>query len=202
MSSTQGRRAHRAALTVPSAPQAGAWGAQPWASTGPGGLSPGLQWSLPGSPLLQTSNSSAPRATPRPAGPPVKGEPHTASWPGWDMLHNPTTAGAEHKGAGGHQGCCSPQEEGRVGCGRALVSGHIRGSAGRCTPPTSGTALLQLRAQDRVGPGGSCKGRGISVSQMGGSWGERTNRNLGVNSSRPWGALSPLGRETMRGQQL
>lgn len=102
----------------------------------------------------------------------MKGEPHTASWPGWDTLHNPTTAGAERKGAGGHRGCCSLQEEGRVGCGRALVSGHIRGSAGRCTPPTSGTALLQLRAQDRVGPGGGCKGRGVSVPQTGGSWRE------------------------------
>lgn len=104
------------------------------------GRPPALEGFLLGySPLLQTSNSSAPRATPRPAGPPVKGEPHTASWPSWDTLHNPTTTGAERKGAGGHRECCSLQEEGRVGCGRALVSGHIRGSAGRCTPPASGT---------------------------------------------------------------
>lgn len=86
------------------------------------------------------------------------------------------------------------------------------GAEGHWCLGTSGAqpdaALLQLRAQHsssfghrtELGPEAAAKGGASQYLRQEGA-GERTTRNLGVNSSRPWGALSPPGRETMRGQQ-
>ena len=158
---TPGRRVGSAALGVYQP-----WRAFSWATV----VTP---W-LPASPDQQQVSSEG---NARPSRSPSEGRAsHGKARPGACYKTRPPT-GAEHKGAGGHQGAAPRRKRAAWG-----AEGHwCLGTSG--AQPDA--ALLQLRAQDRVRHGGGYKGRGVSVSQTGGSWGERRTQNPGVNSSRP-----------------
>lgn len=171
---TPGRRVGSAALGVHRP-----WRAFSWATV----VTP---W-LPASPDQQQVSSEG---NARPSRSPSEGRAsHGKARPGACYKTRPP-AGAERKGAGGHQGCCSPQEEGCMGCGRALVSGHVWGSGGRRAPPASGTGPSQAwRRLQREG----C----LSISD---------GRELGREEDpKPGGkffqALTSPGQETVRGQR-